>query len=520
MRKRIIGLFLCLAIMCMLLPSAFAADAFVVFDPTKGSFSDGSSGVKEVKISDDGQTVTAPGNPSRTGYDFKGWRKDAATLITENPISLDTYGLKNGDTLTAEWKLAEYAINAASVSSELKVSYLSLSSGGAVAALDPAHVPFGTKVLVQLEPNKGYDVASFAVTDASGVTVPSEKVSGFGAVTYSFTMPAYNVNLSASVSKTPDESISLSASSLAITINSSLTGTGILTATVQPSTAAVTWTSSDPAVAKVTPSADTKTCTVTGLKNGSAVITATSGTKSATCDVTVSSRYVSILNMPAKFTSTAAYTLYAYAVPDGETITWTSSDPSVLSVTASNAKGTEAVVRPLKSGSARIVASIGSDATRVESAQTVTVALSSETYKVVSNANGCWYYDVPTSYQIIVNAPYTKTIQTVSIYNSQLGTTYYPEIGTEVAKTYDVSKPSQTILTFTKAFMQTLPRYTYQTIKITFEDGTATTYLHILSSTGRPITGDVQFNPYWIALAVGAAGLGAALTLRKKEDKF
>ena len=118
----------------------------------------------------------------------------------------------------------------------------------------------------------------------------------------------------------------------------SLDGTKQLTATVSPSNATnktVTWSSSNTSIATVSSSG-----LVTGVAVGTATIRAQAGTKYATCDVTVEKIPVSSVTISptslalkvggsSSLTATVAPTNATY-----QTITWTSSNTSIATVSA------------------------------------------------------------------------------------------------------------------------------------------------------------------------------------------
>ena len=143
-----------------------------------------------------------------------------------------------------------------------------------------------------------------------------------------------------------------------------------LIATVTPSNATdktVTWSSSDPSVASVTTSGK-----ITALKAGTATITAKAGTKTATCEVTVAAKVIEVTGITLDRTTLSmiesdTYTLTATITPSNATnkaVTWSSSDPSVASVTTSGK------ITALKSGAATITAKAGTKTATCE----VTVA--------------------------------------------------------------------------------------------------------------------------------------------------
>lgn len=119
------------------------------------------------------------------------------------------------------------------------------------------------------------------------------------------------------------------------------------------------WTSSDESVAAVS-TEDGRNATVKALKEGEAVITATSSNGiSATCTVRVEKRYIEVTeivlsNTELKMTEGDTAKLTATVNPSDatdKTLTWTSSDASVASV-SSNGE-----VKALKPGTATIIVS-------------------------------------------------------------------------------------------------------------------------------------------------------------------
>lgn len=153
---------------------------------------------------------------------------------------------------------------------------------------------------------------------------------------------------------TPVESITLSNASLSIAEGETAT----LTVTIIPADATeknIMWASSDTDVATVSANGE-----VTGVKVGSATITAISiNGKSANCAVTVVSNIVAatsitISNIELILTEGDEATLTATVMPVDATdksVTWTSSDPSVATVSANGA------VTAVKAGTATITAS-------------------------------------------------------------------------------------------------------------------------------------------------------------------
>ncbi|MCD7861043.1 MAG: Ig-like domain-containing protein [Oscillospiraceae bacterium] len=150
-------------------------------------------------------------------------------------------------------------------------------------------------------------------------------------------------------------SVMLDQTEAALVVGETLT----LTATVEPEDATdptVTWTSSDESVATVMDGA------VTAVAAGTATITATAGDYAATCTVTVTEQDttvdvtgVALDKTEAALTVGETLTLTATVEPEDATdptVTWTSSDESVATVT-------DGVVTAVAAGTATITATAG-----------------------------------------------------------------------------------------------------------------------------------------------------------------
>jgi uncharacterized protein YjdB len=141
-------------------------------------------------------------------------------------------------------------------------------------------------------------------------------------------------------------------------------GVSTLTAAITPSNATdqeLEWESSDTNVATVTPNEDGITATVTGLTTGEAVITVRSveGNKTDSCTVTVIRvSPITAVELPETLNISAGGTgtLTAVLTPDDttETVTWTSSDTSIVTVT--NGSGPTTTLTGIKAGTATITA--------------------------------------------------------------------------------------------------------------------------------------------------------------------
>ena len=154
----------------------------------------------------------------------------------------------------------------------------------------------------------------------------------------------------------PVESIELDYEQLSLTEGESQT----LTATVKPDNATdktVSWESSDKTIAIVD-----KDGTITAIKVGNARIKASAGEKSATCEVEVLKGFVPVSSISLDQASISMFegktiTLTATVLPEDatdKTVTWTSSDPSVVSVSENGD------IQAFMPGAATITATAGS----------------------------------------------------------------------------------------------------------------------------------------------------------------
>ena len=152
--------------------------------------------------------------------------------------------------------------------------------------------------------------------------------------------------------------------------------TFLLEATVSPSDATdktVTWTSSDPSVVSV------ESGLVKAVSAGTATVTATAGGKSAKCEVNVQPRVVDVTGISLNKTDLTlnpggTFQLEATVSPSDatdKTVTWTSSDPSVVSVE-------NGLVKAVSPGYAIVTATAGGKSARCE--VTVQIPSSNEGY--------------------------------------------------------------------------------------------------------------------------------------------
>ena len=166
--------------------------------------------------------------------------------------------------------------------------------------------------------------------------------------------------------------ISLSQTSVSLEVGGKVS----LTATVSPSDATdktVTWTSSNSGVASVSGGV------VTAAAEGTATITASAGGKSAKCEVSVKRKVVDVTGVSLNKTDLTlnpgeTFLLEATVSPSDatdKTVTWTSSDPSVVSVE-------NGLVKAVSPGYAIVTATAGGKSARCE--VTVQIPGSNEGY--------------------------------------------------------------------------------------------------------------------------------------------
>ena len=153
------------------------------------------------------------------------------------------------------------------------------------------------------------------------------------------------------------ESVSLDKSDASLEIGGTLT----LTATVLPENAAdksVEWKSTNPAIAEVDQNG-----TVTAISSGAVTITVTTndGEKAAACEITVTEVFVPVESVTFEHSDLIvfkgdSYQINVTVLPENatnKTITWTSSDPAIASISP------EGIITGLGSGQVEITAKAG-----------------------------------------------------------------------------------------------------------------------------------------------------------------
>ena len=198
---------------------------------------------------------------------------------------------------------------------------------------------------------------TWSSSNAAVATVKDGKVTAVTAGTATITAKAGEKMATCAVTVTkatvPVTSITLNKTTLSLTEGEDYT----LTATVKPDDATdktVTWSSSNAAVATV------KDGKVTAVTAGTATITAKAGEKMAICAVTVKKATIEVTSVTLDKSSLSLkvneeQTLTATVKPDNatdKTVTWSSSNTSVATVTGGTVRG-------IKAGTATITAKAG-----------------------------------------------------------------------------------------------------------------------------------------------------------------
>jgi hypothetical protein len=131
-------------------------------------------------------TYTAPKNPSRSGYTFKGWDYNGVDVIvaTNNQASFKPSADKNVYQFEAKFSSNTPAVTEYSVT-------VKKTDNGSVS-VSPKRAEAGDKVTITVDPDKGYVVDAVVVTDKDGDKITVTKKSD---TKYTFTMPKSRVNV-------------------------------------------------------------------------------------------------------------------------------------------------------------------------------------------------------------------------------------------------------------------------------------------------------------------------------------
>ena len=145
-----------------------------------------------------GDTVTLPADkPTKTGYNFAGWKNETAGEDAETFKAGDDYPMGETDvTLTAQWNRRNSGGGAPSGGGSAVTEYavtVSTADNGSVA-VSPKNAEKGDTVTVTVTPDEGYVLESLTVTDKDGDKVSTTKGEDGK---YTFTMPGSAVTVEA-----------------------------------------------------------------------------------------------------------------------------------------------------------------------------------------------------------------------------------------------------------------------------------------------------------------------------------
>ncbi len=247
-----------------------------------------------------------------------------------------------------------------------------------------------------------------------------------------------------------------------------------LVATVMPDNATdktVTWSSNNTSVATVS-----STGTVKGIKAGAAVITAKAGSKTATCALAVMAKPIEVTGISLNYSSISiregqSWNLSATVTPSNatdKTVTWTSSNTSVVTVSSSG------TVTGVKAGTATITAKAGSKST------TCTVTVTAAVTGVSLNKS---------SLSLTVGETETLTA------------TITPSNATNKNVTW--SSNATTVATVSSSGVVTAKAAGTATITVTTEDGSKTATCKVTVTEATVAVTGVSLNKSTLSLTVG-----------------
>ena len=307
-------------------------------------------------------TSLALTNPTRSGFEFKGWTcSDTSILggLTLNVSALNLSEKTGALTFYANWQeraATPVATPAAGAVVSGTTVTLSTSTEGAT-------IYYTTNGDV---PTSGSDQYNEPITITEATTIKAIAVKS-GMADSDVLSAAYTIQSSGGGggdTPTPTNvditGITVTPTTAKVEVGKTVALSSAFTPSNATETATVTWSSSDTTVATV----DT-TGTVTGVKAGTAAITASvtakGGTFTATCEVTVEEKLVEVTGIninsaTATVEEKSTTQLTAVFTPEDQTenpeVTWTSSDSSIATVDATG------LVTGVKQGKATITAKI------------------------------------------------------------------------------------------------------------------------------------------------------------------
>ena len=261
-----------------------------------------------------------------------------------------------------------------------------------------------TTIIATVKPDNATNkTVTWSSSDPSVATVDQNgRVTALHEGTAAITAKAGDYTATCTITvKIPVQSVTLDKTTLELDEGETVT----LHATVLPENAAdktVTWTSSNPSVASVDQNGK-----VTALHEGTAAITAKAGDYTATCTITVKIpvQSVTLDKTTLELDEGETVTLHATVLPENaadKTVTWTSSNPSVVTVDQSGK------VTALYGGTAIISAKAG------DRTATCTVTVRTPVESVTLNTNILELKEGDTATLHATVSPWNATDQTVT----------------------------------------------------------------------------------------------------------
>ena len=158
--------------------------------------SQGGSAVPQAIVTHGGK-LSAPANPTRSGYDFGGWYKESACTTAWN-FNTDT--VTGNITLYAKWTAKPTSGGGGGTyTPPTYPPTVEKPNEGGTVTISPSRPSAGDKVTVRPKPDNGYEVDKITVTDRNGKPVTVTKNPDG---TYTFTQPNGTVKVEVSYKTT------------------------------------------------------------------------------------------------------------------------------------------------------------------------------------------------------------------------------------------------------------------------------------------------------------------------------
>ena len=285
------------------------------------------------------RTLSASGAPSGTSVTWSSSNSRVATVSGGRVTAVSS----GSATITAQFTTAGRSYSA---SCQVSVS----TSGITLSRYSISSLYVGESETISATTSPSGQSVSWSSSNTRVATVSNGRITAVGAgsatitASFSYNGSAYSETCSVTVREV---SVSLSQSSLTMTAGD----TESLSATVSPSGTSASWTSSNTDVATVSSSGR-----VTAVSDGSATITAeitvNGRSYTDTCRVTVEEPSIRLSSSSLSLNVGDSETLSASVTPSGTSVSWSSSNTNVATVSSSGR------INAVASGSSTITASI------------------------------------------------------------------------------------------------------------------------------------------------------------------